>query len=70
LAKHGEAAFADADRMEGSSSSFDKFTSSPFGLHQFLPRRLLAVLALRRGVRLAMHPLLFAINDNNFCTLT
>ncbi|WP_206752963.1 hypothetical protein, partial [Massilia aquatica] len=43
LAKHGEAAFADADRMEGSSSSFDKFTSSPFGLHQFLPRRLLAV---------------------------
>ncbi|WP_206752953.1 hypothetical protein, partial [Massilia aquatica] len=42
LAKHGEAAFADADRMEGSSSSFDKFTSSPFGLHQFLPRRLLA----------------------------
>ncbi|NHZ45012.1 AAA family ATPase, partial [Massilia sp. CCM 8693] len=41
LAKHGEAAFADADRMEGSSSSFDKFTSSPFGLHQFLPRRLL-----------------------------
>ncbi|WP_206752967.1 hypothetical protein, partial [Massilia aquatica] len=48
LAKHGEAAFADADRMEGSSSSFDKFTSSPFGLHQFLPRRLLA--RVRAGV--------------------
>ncbi|WP_208296599.1 hypothetical protein, partial [Massilia sp. CCM 8734] len=43
---------------------------SYFSLRLSKSDRLLAVLALRRGVRLARHPLLFAINHNNFCTLT